>query len=352
MPSIIVQDADGDARVLRSKPFAYEEILQKNIAQVPDLISLETVSDEPISFLTIGQEWPAGTGRADIVLVGSDAILTIVETKLSRNPEARREVIAQLLEYAAYLSEWTIYEIQSRAEEYFLSEKAPSDCLGKSFDDVLAAFLEDSDESIESFKGEIEENLRRGRLRLIVGVDEVGEQAQKIVTFVNAYSSFDIYLLQIAFYTDEGDRHIFVPTLHGYARKVSTTRGGRQWDWDDYEPELGWASEQVSAARQWIDRLLSVAQEWQPETRLHQGWVSVRCLGREMLGVQVFKRRGLEIWFKLADYKAISIPESVTPRKTKEYLYLSGALHELSDDTLRGLTRLGLEQAGLLSSAP
>jgi len=347
MPSIIIQDPNGDSRVLPSKPFAYEDILQKHIADLPSLISLETVTDETISFVTIGAEWPAGTGRADIVLIGSDGVLTIVETKLSRNPESRREVIAQLLEYAAYLSEWTIYEVQSRAEEFLQSDKCPGRYRNKTFDRLLDDFLEDADESVDSFKGRIEQNLRQGRMRLVVAVDEVGEQAQKIVTFLNSYSSFDIYLLQVAEHEDKDGRRIFVPSLFGYARKVATTPVRVEWDWDKYREELGWSEDQVRNAHTFLERLESVSGEWQPERRLHQGWVSLRCLGREMLGIQVFKRRGLELWFKLRDWPE-AFPSGVQPRQMKEYLYLSGKLDAVPDDLLRRLAEASLRQAGLI----
>jgi hypothetical protein len=41
----------------------------------------------------------------------------LVECKLLRNPEARREVIAQLFEYASLLSEWTYSELEARLKK-------------------------------------------------------------------------------------------------------------------------------------------------------------------------------------------------------------------------------------------
>lgn len=349
MPSIIVQDTDGNSRVLPSRTFKYEEILQRKIAELPSLLPLETVSDEPVSHLTIGMEWPAGTGKADIILIGSDAVLTIVETKLSRNPEARREVVAQVLEYAAYLSEWTIYEIQQRAEEFFHTDDCPLDYRNKSFDEVLEGFVQDSEESVDSLKASIERNLRQGRIRLIVAVDEVSEQAQKIVTFVNAYSSFDIYLLQVSEFEDKDGRLTLVPSLYGYARKVSATRSSRQWDWEKYESELGWSGDQVREAQRYLEKLQKVAHRWEPEARLHQGWIGLRCLGREKFGIQVFKRRGLELWFQLDEHPADVLPAGITPRQTKEYLYLGGNLESINDDQLFRLCEAALKRSGLIT---
>jgi len=51
-------------------------------------------------------EFPlAGTGRVDVMLISSSGRIGIVETKLSYNPEQRREVVAQVLEYSLALQE-------------------------------------------------------------------------------------------------------------------------------------------------------------------------------------------------------------------------------------------------------
>jgi hypothetical protein len=350
MPSIVIREADGQTRVLQSETYLYEEILKRNIAEIPHLIPLGAVTEEEITHVTIGDEWPAGLGAADIVLLGSDAILTIVETKLKRNPEARREVIAQVLEYAAYLSEWTIWEITRRADEFFRSDKAHADYRHKPFNDVLRLFLEDTDEGIESFKGKVEQNLQQGRIRLIVAVDEVGEQAQKIITFLNSFSSFEIYLLQISTYAD-GGRQVFVPSLYGYARKVARIRPSIEWDWDKYESELGWTKETIERVRKLHQRLVVLSKNWQPETRFNAGWTTVYCFGKSVYGVQVFKRKGLAVWFRLEQNPVASLPTEVSPRQTSSYFYLHGRPEAISEAQLQQLCETSLKQVGLEPSA-
>lgn len=344
MPSIIVREPDGKVTVLASKPFAYEDILQRSLAELPELIPLESVSDEPISHLTIGTEWPAGTGSADVVLVGSDAVLTIVETKLSRNPEARRTVIAQLLEYAAYLSEWTIHDIRRRADEFFQSDANALDY--ESFEEALKAFLEDSDTGLDEFQGEVEQNLRQGSMRLIVAVDELGEQALKIVTFLNSYSSFDIFLLQIAAYEESDGREVFVPTLHGYARKTSRSRVRKAWDWDKYQTEHGWSRDEVSRLQELLGRLESVA-PGETQTYLYENWMTVSCLGRKAFGAQNSKRNGIELWFTLEKNPEEAMPDGVDIRQTKATLYLSGRVDNVDDAQLKRLIEAALSQAGV-----
>jgi len=50
-----------------------------------------------------GKEVGLGNGYADIVAVEPSGRLAVVEFKLSRNAEARRAVVAQVLTYAAHL---------------------------------------------------------------------------------------------------------------------------------------------------------------------------------------------------------------------------------------------------------
>ena len=352
MPSIIIRDARGQSRVLRSKPFQYEDILQRTIAEIPSVVPLETVTDESVSYLTIGVEWPAGTGSADIVLIGSDGVLTIIETKLRRNPEARRQVIAQLLEYAAYLSEWTIYEIHRRSEDFFRSEKCPIEYADKTFDGIIGTFLEDSgvEDDVISFKGKIEQNLRQGRMRLIVAVDEVGEQAQKIISFVNSHSSFDIYLLQISAFEDTEDRNIFVPALHGYARKISSPPDRQPWDWERYETDLGWSPQDVQSVKKLVQRLETISQVWNCETRFNQGWVTIYCYGKSVFGAQRTKQRGVELFFRLKTNPEKTLPQNVRARQTKDYLYLGGKTEKFDDDQLRRVCEASLRGVGLETS--
>jgi hypothetical protein len=300
--------------------------------EVPDVLDLDTVSSEPISHLPIGTQWPAGTGKADIVLLGSDAVLTIVETKLKRNPEARREVVAQVLEYAAFLSEWSGDQVIERARE-----SAPK---------ALADWLNDIgwDGDVESFTKQVENNLHSGRVRLIVAVDEVGEQAQRIITFLNANSTFDIYLLQVSSFAQADEGRILVPTLHGYARKTGTSRATRDWSWEAYERELGWSSADVGAARDFIERLGKIAKGWEPEVRLRAGWVGPRCLGRELFGVQMFKRSGMQSWFWLSGDTARLVPPDTQSKQTKDYLYLAGDLAALTDEQLTVLCRAAVQR--------
>ena len=89
----------GDGWKLGSpRPYDDEATLHRLIADYPQLLPL---AGSPLRVL--GSEVPLGPGIADILAVESSGRPTIIEVKLSRNREARREIVAQVLAYAAFL---------------------------------------------------------------------------------------------------------------------------------------------------------------------------------------------------------------------------------------------------------
>jgi hypothetical protein len=73
------------------------------------------------SFVPLCRELPLRYGSSNVFLdllgVSATGRLVLVECKLWRNPEARREVVAQLFEYAALLSEWTNSDLEARLKK-------------------------------------------------------------------------------------------------------------------------------------------------------------------------------------------------------------------------------------------
>jgi hypothetical protein len=52
-------------------------------------------------------ELPTDRGRLDILFADADGNLILIETKLWRNPEARRKVVGQFVDYATAISKWS-----------------------------------------------------------------------------------------------------------------------------------------------------------------------------------------------------------------------------------------------------
>ena len=344
MAKIVIQDTSKTGKLLDSIAFGYEEELKRYIIEHPSLLQLDSVTDDHVEHITVGEEWYMGPGRADIVLLGSDAVLTVVETKLKRNPEARRAVIAQVIEYGAYVSEWTVGELQEEMETFLGSGKCPKALRGKNLDEAIGALLGNASgsEDARGFLARVEQNLRAGQLRLIVAVDEVGEEAQKIVTFVNSFSTFDLFLLKISEYHDEGTT-ILVPQLMGYARKVRSTAPRTRWTWELLEES--WDQSYIDAARSAAERFQSVLDDLSPEIRLYgSGFTAVVHDGWKLFGGELSTKHGAELWFWTPKDPDLPLPAGVERRRTTKYLYLSGDVDSLIDETWRSLCDESMRQ--------
>jgi len=200
--------------------FTEEGKLQDYLEKYPSLIPLSEILEGAPDLLCIGREVPAGQGWVDLLFVDIDGLLTIVETKLEKNPESRRKVIGQVIEYASYISKWTADDVYRIANAY----------LKANLDTVLAARCQ-GDFSVDNFRPNIEQNLKTGRMRLIIAVDELIEPLRAMVTFLNSYSNFDILLLQVSSFESE-TKKVLIPLLFGYTPQVAE-RNPQKRDWDE-----------------------------------------------------------------------------------------------------------------------
>jgi RecB family endonuclease NucS len=90
-----------------------EDWLQDQLFQHPRLLPTEDIDPAYSQLIPVCRELNTPAGPIDMVYVTPQGRLVLTETKLWRNPEARRKVIAQILDYAKELAQWT-YEDLSR----------------------------------------------------------------------------------------------------------------------------------------------------------------------------------------------------------------------------------------------
>src|SRR5215210_6280547 len=100
---------NGELVEMNERGYDTEDLLQGYLADHPDLLAGDQINDvEPRRWLLISREMgvPSEEGTsdrwsADHLFLDQDAIPTIVEVKRSTDTRARREVVAQMLDYAA-----------------------------------------------------------------------------------------------------------------------------------------------------------------------------------------------------------------------------------------------------------
>ena len=144
------------------------------LAKHPDLLAGEQIdSENPRRWLPITREMSVpgeGDGAArwslDHLFLDQDAVPTLVEVKRSTDTRIRREVIGQMLDYAANaVAYWPVEENRSKFESR--CEKSEDDP-----NEVLTEFLGD-DNDIDEFWQRVKTNLQAGRIRLVFLADAI-----------------------------------------------------------------------------------------------------------------------------------------------------------------------------------
>jgi len=108
----------NQTKVLDQKAFDNETLLQDVVERFPEVIALDDLGvKEP--FIVIGREVATKAGYIDVLCIDRNGILTVIETKLARNSQIRREVVGQVLEYVAQLSKWRAHDVVQSANRYF-----------------------------------------------------------------------------------------------------------------------------------------------------------------------------------------------------------------------------------------
>ncbi len=62
-----------------------------------------------------------------MLCIDGEGILTVIETRLARNPQIRREVVGQIMEYVGPVSKWRAQDVVELSDRYFQSENAPDE---------------------------------------------------------------------------------------------------------------------------------------------------------------------------------------------------------------------------------
>lgn len=126
-----------------------------------------------------------GIGRADLLLVDGDGVPIVVEVKLLRNPESRREVVGQIFDYVSALSEMTADEL----------DKCVNGALDVALHDLCRG--DDDDRRFDDLWGRCAANLRAGNIRVVIVVDSAPDDLVRIVSYVCS-KQVDVRLVSVS----------------------------------------------------------------------------------------------------------------------------------------------------------
>lgn len=186
-----------------------ERWVQELIHLHPELLPIAEIESAYQPVIPVCMELRTTRGFIDNVFITPNGNLIFAETKLYRNPEARREVVAQVMDYAESLTGWTFEAFQQAA--------------GKNLFELVAGETELNE---ERFIDAVARNLRIGRgLFLIVG-DGIREETETLARHVQAHAGlqFALALVELACFSlpDGGGQVIHPRTI---VRTTNIERG-------------------------------------------------------------------------------------------------------------------------------
>jgi len=228
---IFLIQADGKLVEMKEEAYKSEDVFQSILADYPNLLAGDQIdSQKPRRWLLIAREVPvpaqedgAGQWSLDHLFVDQDGIPTLVEVKRSTDTRIRREVVGQMLDYAANaVAYWPVETIRSHFERTCEAHHLDSD-------QVLREFLIEGRDD-EGFWQSIKTNLQAGRVRMLFVADEIPPELKRIVEFLNEQMDpAEVLAVELRQYANQGLRtlvpRVFGQTAEAERRKTGSARG-------------------------------------------------------------------------------------------------------------------------------
>ncbi len=225
MKIFIKGEDEKEWRVTEPGVFASEKDLQVMIAETPEpfLGPLGEINKpgEDTVFLT-KMEAGVSVGSVDVLGVDKEGDIYIIECKLYRNPEVRREVVGQILEYAASLYRMDYDDFCGKivsGSSLELIGIMESMCIekGLEFD-------------AEEFESGVNANLETGEFNLAIVVDAIRDDLRTTISYLNELTRFVIVGLQVSHVKNEGLKiEAVIPTVYGEKLKAPHRASSRDF---------------------------------------------------------------------------------------------------------------------------
>jgi hypothetical protein len=206
--------AGEDFIVLEESRFEAETQLQEALKLNPQVIP---VSDLDLAeVVVVGRETTVPAGAIDLLLVDAEGRVIILETKLSRNPELRRQVVAQVLDYGASL--WRTAPTLMQFEDLVLRYWHSAACQDQRLNDA-ATLREGLDPVFQEIRGEewdyelfqsaLSDNIANGQhVLLVVASGLTDKLSRDLLQYVNLCLDLPLYAVEIDVFETEGSQLI------------------------------------------------------------------------------------------------------------------------------------------------
>ena len=175
-----------------------EAWLRDTLFAHPEILPIRDLDPAFGPLIPLCTELRTDAGPLDIAFINTDGRLTLVECKLWRNAEARRKVVAQVIDYARAISRWSYSDLRRQV----------SMATGRK-GDVPFDLAKAVDPNLEEhrFADAVTRGMRSGRFLLLIAGDGIREDIGAMADLVNrnAASAFELGLVEVALYDLAGE---------------------------------------------------------------------------------------------------------------------------------------------------
>ncbi len=211
-----------------SNPFQ-ESYLQWLLDSTPEILPIRDFYPNVISVCSLGREVPVGLGATrvgyiDNLMVTNTGHLVIVETKLHRNPEGIREVIAQTFEYGQAINTLSFLELEAALRKGMKggNELGPTETIAararaREADGAFAGVIED-------FEDKLAANICRGEVLYLIVADGIHASVERMAYWLNEISGSAPHrfgLVELRSYRTADGRAVIIPRSLMRTKEVS-----------------------------------------------------------------------------------------------------------------------------------
>lgn len=299
---IFLKGASGELIRMVEEPYASEDILQALLAQHPDLLVGSSGDSRP--WLLVAREaripdreGAAGRWSLDHLFLDQDGVPTLVEVKRATDTRIRREVVGQILDYAANaLVHWPAGQVRALLHDRCQAEGIDPNA-------IMSGFL-GADADTQAFWDAVDANFQERRVRLVFVADRIPDELRRIVEFLNdQMTRTEVLAVEVRQFAAPGDGpRTFVPTvLNQTVAAQDAKRTRRQqpaWNEQTFYSELERRSETVDVARRLQDWAETV-DVWPRFAGGAEGSMQFKAfaLGTDFPLFYVYARGGLNLQF-------------------------------------------------------
>lgn len=293
---------------MKEEPYNSEDLLQELLERYPNLLAGDQIdSVSPRKWLLVKREIALaseeeGSGRwsVDHLFLDQDGIPTLVEVKRSTDTRIRREVVGQMLDYAANaVVYWPVENLRAHFE--VTCEKRNEEP-----ESALSGFLS-SELSQDEFWQKVKTNLQAGKIRLVFVADKIPRELRRIIEFMNEQMDpAEVLGVEISQFIGENHKTL-VPRIIGQTEEAQKKKGVQsqlslQWDEPLFFEALKsrYAEEEVTAARRLLEWMKTRASRlfWGKGSRSGSCTLVVKKDGVEQFPAALWTYGSVEIEFQ------------------------------------------------------